>query len=284
MMGRRVYISLAIRPALAPLFALCAAASFAGAQSLPPAVASAASASSAAPPQVAPSQAAPPPVAPGLASYDIGLMLGTQLSSNGLGATLSREALVRGLEDALAGKLPTPEQRQAAQQFMHAARSAFAQRNAELAHTFMDKNARESGVKTLPSGLQYRVLAAGDPKAPMPGPQDQVALRYRASLTDGTPIDRSDDHAQPAVFRMNSVIKGWREALSVMRVGAKWQVFVPPELGYGANSPAPIPPGSALIYELELLSVEAPGPAPAELMKPRTPKPAPPDSTSPASR
>jgi FKBP-type peptidyl-prolyl cis-trans isomerase FklB len=215
-----------------------------------------------------------PVIAPADGSYDVGLMIGSQLANSGLGATISRDALMRGLEAALGGKLPNAAQRDAAQQFMHTARTALAERNSELARIFLQKNAREKGVASLPSGLQYRVLQEGDPKAPLPGPQDQILLRYRANLADGTEIDRSDEHAQPAVFRLNSVIKGWREALSAMRPGAKWQVFVPPDLGYGANSPPPIPPGSLLVYELEVMQVEAIKPVAPEMMKPRFPKPA----------
>jgi FKBP-type peptidyl-prolyl cis-trans isomerase len=185
------------------------------------------------------------------------LVFGSQLASNGLGSTLSRESLVRGIDEALGGKIPSPAQKESAQQFIRAARTTLAAHNTERARLFLEKNARESGIQTLPSGVQYRVLAPGDPTAPLPGPRDEVTLRYRASLADGTEIDRSDDHSQPAVFRLNSVIKGWHEALSAMRPGAKWQVFVPPELGYGANPPPPIPPGALLVYELELLRVEA---------------------------
>jgi FKBP-type peptidyl-prolyl cis-trans isomerase FklB len=182
---------------------------------------------------------------------------------------IAREALVGGIEAALGGKLPSAEQKDAAQQFVHAARTALADRNSGLARSFLEENAREKGVTTLPSGLQYRVLAEGDPKAPPPGPRDQITVRYRASLADGTEIDRSDEHSQPAAFKLNSVIKGWREALSAMRPGAKWRVFVPPELGYGTNSPPPIPPGSLLVYELELLQVDSVKPASVEMTRPR---------------
>jgi FKBP-type peptidyl-prolyl cis-trans isomerase FklB len=199
-----------------------------------------------------------PPVSTDAGSFDLGLVLGNQLAHNGLAATISRAELQRGIEAALGGKLPSPEQKDAALQFMHTARDAYALHNADLAHAFLEENSRKRGITTLPSGLQYKVLAQGDPKASVPGPKDQISVRYVARLADGTEIDRSDDHAQPAVFRLNSVIKGWNEALSAMRPGAKWQVFVPPELGYGANSPPAIPPGSVLVYELELMAVEAP--------------------------
>jgi FKBP-type peptidyl-prolyl cis-trans isomerase FklB len=214
-------------------------------------------------PDTAAAAQAPPAVAAETASYDIGLLLGNQLANNGLVPTISRESLARGIDAALGGKIASAAQKESAQQFIQAARNALAARNAEVAHQFLAKNVHERGIKTLPSGLQYRVLAAGDPAAPLPGPRDQVTLRYRASLADGTEIDRSDAHTGTPTFRLNSVIPGWHEALSAMRPGAKWQVFVPPELGYGANAPAPIPPGALLIYELELLRVEPATSAPA---------------------
>jgi len=273
--------ALPARIAVTVSLAVGALATAGGALAIAPTVATAplAAAPAAAPP-VTPA-AAPPPVAPDVGSYDLGLVIGGQLANSGLVGTLSREELVRGIEAALEGKLATPQQKDDAQRFSHGARDTLAARNAGAAHDFLEKNAHEKGVRILPSGLQYRVLAAGDPKAALPGPMDQITVRYRASLTDGTEIDNSDSHGQTPVFRLNSVIKGWHEALSAMRPGDRWQVFVPPELGYGANSPPPIPPGSLLIYELELLKVEVPASeaaptkpaAPRSLPHPRNPEP-----------
>jgi peptidylprolyl isomerase/FKBP-type peptidyl-prolyl cis-trans isomerase FklB len=169
-------------------------------------------------------------------------------------------------------------QREAAQQFSRAARDKLAKRNEASARQFLAKNASEKGVVTLSSGLQYRVITAGDPQAPHPGPTDQVSLRYRATLPDGTLLDSSDEHAQAAIFRMNSMIKGWHEAITAMQPGAKWTVFVPPELGYGTNAPPPIPPGALIVYELELLGVDSTTqPMPPQFMKapPRKAPPAP---------
>jgi FKBP-type peptidyl-prolyl cis-trans isomerase FklB len=222
-----------------------------------------------------PTAKVPPAVSAEIGSYDIGLMLGNQLTNNGLGTGISRAALLRGLEEALGGKPVSADQKNAAQQFIRAARNALAERNQKLAREFLEKNAQKKGVKTLASGLQYRVLAEGDPQRPSPGPVDQVSVRYRASLPDGTELDRSEDHAQAAVFRMNSMIPAWHEALSAMRPGAKWQVFVPPELGYGVNAPPPLPPGSLIVYELELLRVEASGQVPPQFMKPPAGPPGP---------
>jgi FKBP-type peptidyl-prolyl cis-trans isomerase len=139
---------------------------------------------------------------------------------------------------------------------MRDAREALAEKNRAAGREFLDRNAKQPGVMTMPSGLQYRVLNKGDSNAKSPAPSDQVTVRYTASLADGKVFDRSNAHDRPATFRVNSVFKGWQEAFLAMRPGAKWQLFVPPELGYGANSPPGIPPGALLIYELELLQVE----------------------------
>ena len=219
------------------------------------------------PPQTGPAPPAPPSAEAG--SYDLGLMLGNQLVHNGLGKAVSRKELMRGIDDALAGKIPTERQR--------ANREALAAGNAKLAKEFLARNAHAPGVLTMPSGLQYRVLAAGDPQAAAPAPADQVTLRYRVSLADGTVLDRSEDHPQQQpVFRVNRVIPAWREALLVMRPGAKWQLFVPPDLGYGANSPPPLPPGALLLFDLDLMGVER-----APQAAPRRPDMAAPPSTVP---
>ncbi len=217
----------------------------------------------------APAAPATPTASEDTASYDVGLMIGSQLGSNGLAPHLSRQALQRGLDEALAGKFPSDEQQQTAQQFMRTARAELGERNTAAAREFLARNAQQQGIQTLPSGLQYRVLATGDARASAPGARDQVTIRYRASLPDGTEFDRSDSHAGPATFRLNSVIAGWRDALVAMRPGDRWQVFVPPALAYGNNPPPPIPPGSLLIYELELLRVEAARPLSPETVRPR---------------
>jgi FKBP-type peptidyl-prolyl cis-trans isomerase len=220
----------------------------------------------------------PPAAAPDVASYDVGLLLGGQLEHDGLAPSVSVDALVRGLRDGLSGRTLTIEERDAALQSMRAARDGLTERNSAAAREFLDRNGKESGVVTMPSGLQYRVLAAGDAGGKTPGPTDQVTVRYRARLADGTEFDRSDTHKQPATFRVNSVLKAWREAFLAMKPGATWQLFVPPELGYGANSPPAVPPGALLVYELELLRVEPTEPAPvkpppAEAAKPHAASP-----------
>lgn len=236
---------------------------------------------SAAPQAQTPNQGPAP--APGIASYDIGLMLGNQLERNGIVSTLSIDDLMRGLRDGIGGKTPTPEERDTAARFMRTAREALIEHNRSTAREFLEKNSKQPGIVTLPSGLQYRVLAAGDVNAKSPQPSDLVTVRYRTLLADGTEIDRSETHGHPATFRVDSVFKGWQEAFLAMKPGASWQLFVPPELGYGNSPPQGIPPGAALVYELELLSVDsrprmaepAPGPHPAAHDRKATPKPAP---------
>ena len=223
--------------------------------------------SAAAPPAIAADAAAAPqklpPVPQETGSFDVGLMLGSQIEHNGLAPTLSMDALLKGLKEAMGGRTVTADERDTALRYMREAREVIADKNRAAAKLFLEKNSKESGVKMMPSGLQYRVLAAGDAAGKPPLPTDTVTVRYKASLADGTVFDRSDSHERPATFRVNSVFKGWQEAFSAMKPGAKWQLFVPPELGYGANSPPMVPPGALLIYELELLQVE-----PAAAMNP----------------
>jgi FKBP-type peptidyl-prolyl cis-trans isomerase FklB len=197
------------------------------------------------------------PVAPVAGSYDVGLLVGSQFEHNGLGPDLDFDALVRGLKDALSGRALSPDERDAATRFMHDAHARLVGKGQAQGREFLERNAKLPGVVTLPSGLQYRVLVAGDPKGKAPLPTEDVTVRYRASLADGTEIDNSDKHGQPATFRVNSVFKGWQEAFKSMKPGAKWELFVPPELGYGNNAPPSIPTGALLIYEIELLRVEA---------------------------
>ncbi len=203
-------------------------------------------------------EAPEPPAPPEVASYDIGLVVGRQLYQNGLGDTARQDDLIRGLKEGLAGKLATDEQRRQANQFIKTGRDAVADRNEREAREFLEKNAKAEGVRTTASGLQYRVLAEGDPAGHSPGPSDEVTVQYRAALADGVEFDSSYAHGRPATLRMTSIIKGWREALSMMRPGARWRLFVPPELAYGTSPPPAVPPESLLIYELELVRVEPP--------------------------
>ncbi|HUO94919.1 MAG TPA: FKBP-type peptidyl-prolyl cis-trans isomerase [Steroidobacteraceae bacterium] len=223
-------------------------------------------AAAAAPSAAAPAAANAAPVAPAPSpaesSYNLGLLMGGQIAHAGLSQELAMDAFLRGLREALAAKLPTVAQREDAARFMRAGREAYAERNRAAAAEFLVRNEKDPHVTTTASGLQYQVLVAGDSGGKAPGPKDAVTIQYRASLADGNEFDSSYAHGQPATFRMNSVIKGWAEALSLMRPGSKWRVWVPPALGYDLYAPPPIPPGALIVYELELLNVDrAPVPA-----------------------
>ena len=182
---------------------------------------------------------------------------------------ISPDSLMRGLKDGLAGKALGPEDKQRMVQVMRAGREAVAAHNRDAAHGFLVKNSTVTAVTTTASGLQYQVIEAGQTKAGSPTLNDHVTVHYRGRLLDGTEFDNSDNHTQAATFGLNAVIKGWKEALLLMKPGAKWRLFVPPDLGYDVNSPPAIPPGSLLIYDLELVNVEGPAP-----MKPAVKVPA----------
>jgi FKBP-type peptidyl-prolyl cis-trans isomerase len=212
---------------------------------------------------------APPPTAPAPApaaadeasSYSIGLVFGSQLHSSGLDNTLSYDAVMRGFKDGMGGKLLGEEDKQRAMQLMRTGREALAARNHASAREFLAKNAAVKGITTTASGLQYHVFDAGNAQAASPTVSDQVTVNYRGQLLDGTEFDNSDHHAQAATFGLDGVIKGWREALLLMKPGAKWRLFVPPELAYDLDSPLAIPPGSLLVFDIELLKVEPSPPA-----------------------
>jgi len=188
-------------------------------------------------------------------SYSAGLQVGEGMHRAGFTTEIDVDAFARGLKDALAGKVSTPEDRDRLNQFIAEIRNTVLTRNHAAARDFLAKNAAVKGVVTTASGLQYKILETGDTKAASPSPSDKVTVQYRGTLLDGTEFDSSYARGQPASFAVNGVIKGWQEALVLMKPGAKWQLFVPPELAYDANSRPPIPPGSLLLFDVELVSV-----------------------------
>ena len=150
---------------------------------------------------------------------------------------------------ALAGKAKMGEADQAnITKLLHSAADA----NHRAAAKFLDENAKKPGIVTTASGLQYKVLAPGSGDSPKP--TDEVTVNYRGTLLDGTEFDSSYKRGQPASFPVNRVIPGWTEALQLMKPGAKYELFVPPQLAYDMRSRPPIPPGSMLMFEVELLS------------------------------
>jgi FKBP-type peptidyl-prolyl cis-trans isomerase FklB len=135
-----------------------------------------------------------------------------------------------------------------------------AQANKKEGDAFLAANKTKEGVVTLPSGLQYKILQQGT--GPKPTLNDTVVCNYRGTLIDGKEFDSSYKRGQPETFPVNKIIKGWMEALPLMPVGSKWQLFVPPDLAYGERSAGPdIGPNSTLIFEVELLSIKKPGDA-----------------------
>lgn len=237
-----------------------------------------------------------PPALPALtneeASYLFGLTMGEQLRGLGLADSLQTDAIDRGVAEGLQGKKSSQEDRRRVQEFVRASLLARQERNKQEAEDFLAKNAKEKGVKTTVSGLQYRVLKAGDPKAPAINPTDQVTVNYRGHLIDGTEFDSSYARNAPLVRPLNAMIPGWREGVALMKPGAKFELFVPPELAYGPSSLPGIPGNSLLIFEIELLSVKpaaASNPLPVPAMRPSgamPPTAAPPASSSsgPAAR
>jgi FKBP-type peptidyl-prolyl cis-trans isomerase FklB len=209
------------------------------------------------PPTTAPGADPGPGPTPEQLSYVFGLIYGAQMHNTGITVeSLVSESLVRGVKDGLQGKSPTPADQQMAQAYARSMFDAVAARNATAAKEFLARNGKEKGVVTTNSGLQYKVLAAGDKKAPPIGPTDNVTVDYRGKLLNGTEFDSSYSRGMPATFPVNGVIKGWQEALVQMKPGAKWQLFVPPELAYGPRSQPKIPPNSLLIFDVNLQSVE----------------------------
>ncbi len=217
-------------------------------------------AASAAPPAQAAAPAAP--AAPALisneqAGYLFGLTFGEQLRGIGVSNEVTADSITRGVKDGLQGKKSTQADRQQVQQYARAMMTAFAVRNKTAGQEFLAKNGKEPGIKTTESGLQYKVLVAGDAKAPPIAAGDQVTVNYRGKLIDGTEFDSSFSRGQPATFGVSGVIKGWQEALVLMKPGARWELYVPPELAYGPSPRPGIPANSVLIFEVEVLSAKA---------------------------
>jgi FKBP-type peptidyl-prolyl cis-trans isomerase FklB len=141
------------------------------------------------------------------------------------------------------------------QQAAMAARSGNADENLAKSKAFLEENAKKEGVKTTDSGLQYKVIEAG--KGTSPKATDVVSVHYKGTLPDGKEFDSSYKRGQPAEFPVNGVIPGWTEALQLMKPGAKYQLFIPPDLAYGAQGAGQdIGPNQALVFEVELLEVK----------------------------
>ncbi|WP_036770475.1 peptidylprolyl isomerase [Photorhabdus australis] len=193
------------------------------------------------------------------ASYGVGLQVGQQLLESGLQG-LEPEALLAGLCDALESRSPAVpvETLHRALREMHeradGVRRERQQAMAEEGQKFLAENAQRDGVSTTESGLQFSVLKQGD--GAIPAHTDHVRVHYTGRLIDGTVFDSSVQRGEPAEFPVNGVIAGWIEALTLMPVGSKWELYIPHDLAYGERGAgASIPPYSALIFEVELLDI-----------------------------
>jgi FKBP-type peptidyl-prolyl cis-trans isomerase FklB len=214
------------------------------------------------------------------ASYAIGLNIGKSMHKDSVDVDTS--ILLRGLKDGLAGSKPLltdDEARTAMTTLQTEMRKKQEEKmlvqgeaNKKEGEVFLADNKTKDGVVTLPSGLQYKILKAGT--GPKPVATDTVVCNYKGTLLDNTEFDSSYKRGQPATFPVSGVIKGWTEALQLMPVGSKWQLFIPSELAYGARGGpgGGIGPNATLVFEVELMSVQPK--AEAQVPKP-TPSPSP---------
>lgn len=196
-------------------------------------------------------------------SYALGVEAGQQFRSRAI--DIDTEAFARGLRDVLTGKQPqlTDDQVRAAIAELQAslkrrdfdARTSRAESVRAAGEAFLVENAKKAGVVTLPSGLQYRVLRAGS--GPRPADTDTVECRYRGTTLGGVEFENSSRDSSSTTFKVAQAIAGLREALKLMPVGSKWQVFVPPALASGTPTATMlIPPNEVLTYEVELLAIK----------------------------
>jgi FKBP-type peptidyl-prolyl cis-trans isomerase FklB len=220
-------------------------------------------------------------------SYSIGMNIGFNLSRQKV--DVNPDILSAGIKDAIAGKpqLTQDQVKDVMAQFekdMEQKQKQAGEKNKTDGAKFLEENKKKQGVKTTASGLQYKVMKDGT--GANPKPTDMVTVNYRGTLIDGTEFDSSYKRGQPATFPVNGVIKGWTEALQLMKVGSKYQVFVPANLAYGERSVSPeLGPNATLIFEVELLDAKPP-PTPAPQGSPGAapqapPRPSPATSPSP---
>ena len=190
-------------------------------------------------------------------SYGIGVNIAENLKGEGLG-DLSVEAMAKGLKDILSGSelvISKEEVGPLLNEYMVQLQAETAKEALQEGVDFLALNAAKKGVVTLESGMQYEVLSSGS--GATPGLNDKVTTHYTGTLIDGTVFDSSVERGQPASFPVNGVIKGWTEALQLMKEGDKWKLYIPYDLAYGdKGAGANIGPYSTLIFEIELISVD----------------------------
>lgn len=196
-------------------------------------------------------------------SYAIGYAMASNLKQQNI--LVNSTPFSKAVNDVLNGQPLVLEEsviQNVLQQFQQEMQSkANAEKNKEVMENklvgekFLEENKKNAGVVTLPSGLQYQILKEGT--GAKPGPTDQVKTHYHGTLVNGKVFDSSVERGEPVTFGVNQVIKGWTEALQLMPVGSKWKLFIPSELAYGEQGPPSIGPSQVLIFEVELISIEA---------------------------
>lgn len=194
-------------------------------------------------------------------SYAIGLDIGKNLKAQDIEADPAN--IARGIKDALSDAKPLLTDEQIREIFatfqaeLQAKRGermkVEGEKNLKDGAAFLEANKAKEGVKTLPSGLQYKEITAGTGATPKA--TDNVTTHYKGTLIDGTEFDSSYKRGEPATFPVNGVIKGWTEALQLMKEGGKWQLFIPAELAYGEQGRPGIPPNAVLLFDIELVKV-----------------------------
>ncbi|MBI5847618.1 MAG: FKBP-type peptidyl-prolyl cis-trans isomerase [Nitrospirae bacterium] len=211
-------------------------------------------------------------------SYSMGVATGMQMKRQSVDVEI--DIFTKGLRDAVSGgKLQMTEQQiqETLMKFQQEMTAKQAEKTKQLAgankkegEAFLAENKKKEGIKTLPSGLQYKVITEGTGNRPKES--DTISAHYRGTLIDGTEFDSSYKRGQPATFAVKGVISGWTEALQLMKEGSKWQLFIPSDLAYGERGAgAQIGPNTTLIFEVELLSIKDA----AEKKEPKEHKPQP---------
>jgi FKBP-type peptidyl-prolyl cis-trans isomerase FklB len=209
-------------------------------------------------------------------SYAIGMQIGFNLARQKV--DINSDILAAGIKDAIAGKpqLTSDQVKDVMAQFekdMEQKQKELGEKNKTEGAKFVEENKKKPGVKTTASGLQYKVMKDGT--GAQPKATDMVTVNYRGTLIDGTEFDSSYKRGQPATFPVNGVIKGWTEALQLMKQGSKYQLVIPSNLAYGERAMGPdIGPNSTLIFEVELQEVKPP-PTPAPQGSSKVPPPPP---------
>lgn len=200
-------------------------------------------------------------------AYSVGVRMGEQLKQvsdeiTGLSEDFNVDMYLQGVNDTVRGTIQLSDEdvKTISSNFQQEFRDLHRQKqeqkiaeNLEAAKAYMEANKAKEGVVTTESGLQYKVIQPGD--GPAPKDADKVSVLYTGRLTNGEVFDSTESGNQPRTFALNRVVKGWTEGLQLMKKGAKYEFYIPPELGYGAQDRAKIPANSVLVFDVELVDV-----------------------------